>query len=168
MIITRTRVGDHICKMNELFYYFSNCWSGYQCTFSRDPLQRSNMFSNDITVINTGHIVYCTDQTSRKKAAEPVKIWSCDSSCMRRLQICVFAGSSFSMTGKYSDRKRNFAGAVSSSTKVSGECFHVVRLRKLIWIYSFLAAGNFTGENIRHSQMNNGNSDQTARVLTVW
>ena len=62
---------------------------------------------------------------------------------MRRLQICVFAGSSFSMTGKYSDRaaqeyliflkmKRNFAGAVGSSTKVSGECFHVVRLRKLI------------------------------------
>ena len=51
---------------------------------------------------------------------------------MRRLPICVFAGSSFSMTGKYSDRaaqeyliflmmKRNFAGAVSSSTKVSGE-----------------------------------------------
>ena len=43
------------------------------------------------------------------------------------------------MTGKYSDgaaqdlmMKRNFAGAVSSSTKVSGECFHVVRLRKLI------------------------------------
>ena len=25
--------------------------------------------------------------------------------------------------------KRNIAGAVSSSTKVSGECFHVVRLR---------------------------------------
>ena len=53
------------------------------------------------------------------------------------------ARSSFSMTGKYSDgaaqeyfillmMKRNFAGAVSSSTKVSGECFHVVRLRKLI------------------------------------
>ena len=49
------------------------------------------------------------------------------------------------MTGKYSDRaaqeyliflmmKRNFAGAVSSSTKVSGECFHVVLLRKLIYI----------------------------------
>ena len=47
------------------------------------------------------------------------------------------------MTGKYSDRaaqeyliflmsKRNFAGAVSSSTKVSGECFHVVHLRKPI------------------------------------
>ena len=97
---------------------------------------------------------------------------------MRRLQICVFAGNSFSMTGKYSDRaaqeyliflkiKRNFAGAVSSSTKVSGECFHVVRLRKLIYIYSFLAAGNFTGLNIRHSLMNNGNSDQTARVLAV-
>ena len=65
MIVTRTRVGDHICKMSELFYYFSNCWSGYQCTFSRDPLQRSNMFSNDKTVINTGHIVYCTDQSSR-------------------------------------------------------------------------------------------------------
>ena len=57
--------------------------------------------------------------------------------------MCVFAGSSFSMTGKYSDRaaqeyliflmmKRNFAGAVSSSTKVSGECFHVVLLRKLL------------------------------------
>ena len=143
MIVTRTHVGDHICKMSELFYYFSNCWSGYQCTFSRDPLQRSNMFSNDKTVINTGHIVYCTDQSSRQKAAEPVKIRSCDSNCMRRLQICVFAGSSFSMTGKYSDwaaqeyliflmMKRNFAGAVSSSTKVSGECFHVVRLRKLI------------------------------------
>ena len=141
MIVTRTRVGDHICKMSELFYYnFSNCWSGYQCTFSRDPLQRSNMFSNDKTVINTGHIVYCTDQTSRKKSS---KISSCDSNCMRRLQICAFAGSSFSMTGKYSDRavqeyliflmmKRNFAGAVSSSTKVSGECFHVVRLCKLI------------------------------------
>ena len=97
---------------------------------------------------------------------------------MRRLQICVFSGSSFSMTGKYSDRaaqeyliflkiKRNFAGAVSSSTKVSGVCFHVVRLRKLIYIYSFLAAGNFTGLNIRHSLMNNGNSDQTARVLAV-
>ena len=179
MIVTRTRVGDHICKMSELFYYFSNCWSGYQCTFSRDPLQRSNMFSNDKTVKNTGHFVYCTDQTSRKKAAEPVKSWSCDSNCMRRLQICVFAGSSFSMTGKYSDRaaqeyliflmtKRNFAGAVSSSTKVSGECFHVVHLRKPIWIYSFLAAGNFTGRNIRHSQMNNGNSDQTALVLAVW
>ena len=69
MIVTRTRVGDHICKMSELFYYFSNCWSGYQCTFSRDPLQRSNMFSNDKTVINTGHIVYCTDQTSRKKSS---------------------------------------------------------------------------------------------------
>ena len=133
--------------------------------------------SNDKTVINTGHIVY--DQTSRKKAAEPVKIWSCDSNCMRRLQICVFAGSSFSMTGKYSDRaaqeyliflmmKRNFAGAVSSSAKVSGECFHVVRLRKLIWIYSFLAGGNFTRQNIRHSLMNNGKSDQTARVLAVW
>ena len=78
--------------------------------------------------------------------------------------ICVFAGSSFSMTGKYSDRaaqeylillmmKRNFAGAVSSSTNVSGECFHVVHLRKLIWIYSFLAAGNFTGQNIRQSQL---------------
>ena len=78
---------------------------------------------------------------------------------MRRLPICVFAGSSFSMTGKYSDRaaqeyliflmmKRNFAGTVSSSTKVSGECFHVVLLRKLIRIYSFLAAGNFTGQNI--------------------
>ena len=179
MIVPRTRVGDHICKMSELFYYFSNCWSGYHCTFSRDPLQRSNMFSNDKTVINTGHIVYCTDQTSRKKAAEHVKIWSCDSNCMRRLQICVFAGSSFSMTGKYSDRaaqeylifikiKLNFAGAVSASTKVSGECFHVVRLRKLIYIYSFLAAGNFTGQNIRHSLMNNGNSDQTARVLAVW
>ena len=74
MIVTRTRVGDHICKMSELFNYFSNCWSGYQCIFSRDPLQRSNMFSNDKTVINTGQIVYCTDQTSRKKAAEPVKI----------------------------------------------------------------------------------------------
>ena len=61
MIVTRNHVGDHICKMSELFYYFSNCWSGYQCTFSRDPLQRSNMFSNDKTVINTGHIVYCTD-----------------------------------------------------------------------------------------------------------
>ena len=73
MIVTRTRVRDHICKMSELFNYFSNCWSGYQCTFSRDPLQRSNMFSNDKTVINTGHIVYCTDQTSRKKAAEPAK-----------------------------------------------------------------------------------------------
>ena len=47
------------------------------------------------------------------------------------------------MTVKYSDcavkedlillmMKRNFAGAVSSSTKVSGECFHAVRLRKLI------------------------------------
>ena len=180
MIVTRTRVGDHICKMSELFYYFSNCWSGYQCTFSRDPLQRSNMFSNDKTVINNGHIVYCTHQTSSwKKTAEPVKIWSCDSNCMRRLQICVFAGSSFSMTGKYSDHaaqeylsfllmKRNFAGAVSSSTKVSGECFHVVCLRKLIWIYSFLAAGNFTGQNIRHSLMNNGNSDQTVRVLAVW
>ena len=35
--------------------------------FSRDPLQRSNMFSNDKTDINTGHIVYCTDQFSRKK-----------------------------------------------------------------------------------------------------
>ena len=57
--------------------------------------------------------------------------------------MCVFAGSSFSMTGKYSDcaaqeyliflmMKRNFAGAGSSSTKVSDECFHVVRLRKLI------------------------------------
>ena len=135
--------------------------------------------SNDKTVINTGHIVYCNDQTSRKKAAEPVKIWSCDSNCMRRLQICVFAGSSFSMTGKYSDRaaqeyliflmmKRNFAGAVSSSAKLSGKCFHVVRLRKLIWIYSFLAGGNFTRQNIRHSLMNNGNSDQTARVLAVW
>ena len=56
MIVTRTRVGDHICKMSEVFNYFSNCWSGYQCTFSRDPLQRSNMFSNDKTVINTGHI----------------------------------------------------------------------------------------------------------------
>ena len=159
MIVTFSRVGDHICKMSELFYYFSNCWSGYQCTFSRDPLQRSNMFSNDKTVINTRHIVYCNDQTSGKKAAEHVKIWSCDSTCMRRLPICVFAGSSFSMTGKYSDRaaqeyliflmmKRNFAGTVSSSTKVSGECFHVVLLRKLIWIYSFLAAGNFTGQNI--------------------
>ena len=74
MTVTKTRVGDHICKMSELFYYFSNCWSGYQCTFSRDPLQRSNMFSNDKTVINTGHIVYCTVQTSRKKAAEPVKV----------------------------------------------------------------------------------------------
>ena len=101
MIVTRTRVGDHICKMSELFYYFSNCWSGYQCTFSRDPLQRSavsrptaavDMFSNDKTVINTRHIVYCNDQTSRKKAAEPVKIWSDDSNCMHRLQICVFAG----------------------------------------------------------------------------
>ena len=179
MIVTRTRVGDHICKMSELFYHFSNCWSGYQCTFSRDPLQRSNMFSNDKTVINTGHIVYCNDQTSRKKAAEPVKIWSGDSNCMHRLQICVFAGSSCSMTGKYSDgaaqeylillmMKRNFAGAVSWSTKVSGECFHVVRLCKLIWIHLFLAAGNFTGQNIRHSLMNNGNSDQTARVLAVW
>ena len=29
---------------------------------------------------------------------------------------------------------------------------------------SFLAAGNFTGQNIRHSLMNNGNSDQTARA----
>ena len=67
MIVTRTRVGDHICKMSELFYYFSNCWSGYQRTFSRDPLQRSNMFSKDNTVINTGHIVYCNDQTSLKK-----------------------------------------------------------------------------------------------------
>ena len=67
MIVTKTRVGDHICKMSELFYYFSNCWSGYECTFSRDPLQRSNMFSNDKTVINTRHIVYCNDQTSRKK-----------------------------------------------------------------------------------------------------
>ena len=104
MIVTFSRVGDHICKMSELFYYFSNCWSGYQCTFSRDPLQRSNMFSKDKTVINTGHIVYCNDQTSGKKAAEHVKIWSCDSTCMRRLPICVFAGSSFSMTGKYSDR----------------------------------------------------------------
>ena len=73
MIVTFSRVGHHICKMSELFYYFSNCWSGYQCTFSRDPLQRSNMFSNDKTVINTGHIVYCNDQTSRKKAAEPVQ-----------------------------------------------------------------------------------------------
>ena len=47
------------------------------------------------------------------------------------------------MTGKYSDRaaqeyliflmtKRNFEGAVSSSTKVSSECFHVVHLRKPI------------------------------------
>ena len=101
------------------------------------------MFSNDKTVINTGHIVYCNDQTSQKKAAEPVKLGSCDSNCMRRLPICVFAGSSFSMTGKHSDRagqeyliflmtKRNFAGAVSSSTKVSGECFHVLLLRKLI------------------------------------
>ena len=97
---------------------------------------------------------------------------------MRRLQICDFAGSSLSMTGKYSDpaaqeyliflmMKHNFAGAVSSSTKVSGECFHVVRLRKLILIYSFLAAGNFTGQNIRHSLMNNGNSDQLVRVLAV-
>ena len=154
-------------------YYFSNCWSGYQCTFSRDQLQRSNMFLNDKTVINTGNIVYCNDQTSRKKAAEPVKIWSGDSNCMHTLQICVFAGSSFSMTGKYSDgavqeylillMKHNFAGAVSSSTKVSGECFHVV-----IWIYSFLAAGNFTGQNIRHSLMNNGNSYLTARVLALW
>ena len=67
MIVTFSRVGDHICKMSELFYYFSNCWSGYQCMFSRDPLQRSNMFSNDETVINTGQIVYCNDQTSRKK-----------------------------------------------------------------------------------------------------
>ena len=127
MIVTTTRGGDHICKMSELFYYFSNCWSGYLCTFSRDPQQRSNMFSNDKIDINTGYIVYCTDQTSRKKAAEPVKIGSCDSNCMRRLQICLFAGSSFSMTVKYSDRagqeyliflmmKRNFAGAVSSST----------------------------------------------------
>ena len=124
MIVTRTRVGDHICKMSELFYYFNNCWSGYQCTFSRDPPQQLNMFSNDKTVINTGHIVYCTDQTSRKKAAAPVKILSCYSNCMSRLQICVFAGSSFSMAGKYSDRaaqeyliflmmKRNFAVAVS-------------------------------------------------------
>ena len=131
MIVTRTRVGDHICKMSELFYYFSNCWSEYHCTFSRDPL---NMFSNDKTVKNTGHIVYCTDQTSREKAAEPVKIWNCDSNSMRRLQICIFAGSSFSMTGIYSDRaaqeyliflmmKRNIAGAVSSSTKVSGSAF---------------------------------------------
>ena len=47
MIVTRTRVGDHICKMSELFYYFFNCWSGYHCTFTRDPLQRSNMFSKD-------------------------------------------------------------------------------------------------------------------------
>ena len=96
---------------------------------------------------------------------------------MHRL-ICVFAGISFSMTGKYSDgaaryylillmMKRNFADAVSSSTKVSGECFYVVRLRKLILIYSFLAAGNFAGQNIRHSLMNNGKSDQTARVLAV-
>ena len=67
MIVMRTRVGDHICKMSELFYYFSNCWSGYQCMFSRDPLQRSNMFLNDKTVINARHIVYCNDQTSRKK-----------------------------------------------------------------------------------------------------
>ena len=67
MIVPRTCVGDQICKMSELFNYFSNCWSGYQCTFSRDPLQRSNMFSNDKTVINIGQIVYCTDQTSRKK-----------------------------------------------------------------------------------------------------
>ena len=58
MIVTRTRVGYHICKMSELFYYFSNCWSGYQCTFSRDPLQRSNMFLNDKTVINTGHLLF--------------------------------------------------------------------------------------------------------------
>ena len=47
---------------------------------------------------------------------------------MHRLQICVFAGISFSMTGKYSDgaareylillmMKRNFAGAVSSSSE---------------------------------------------------
>ena len=175
MIVTRTRIGDHICKMGELFYYFSNCWSGYQCTFSRDPLQRSNMFSNDKTVINTGHIVYCIDQTSRKKA---VKIWSCDLNCMRRLQICVFAGSSFSMTGKYSDRaaqeyiillmmKRN-STVQFAYPQVSVECFHVVRLRKLIWIYLFLAAGNFTGKNIRHSLMNNGNSNQTARVPAVW
>ena len=62
---------------------------------------------------------------------------------MHRLQICVFAGISFSMTGKFSDgaaqeylillmMKRNFAGAVSSSTKVSEECYRVVRLGKLI------------------------------------
>ena len=61
---------------------------------------------------------------------------------MRRLPICVFAGSSFSMTGKYSDRaaqeyliflmmKRNFAGVVSSSIKVRDECFHVVLLRNI-------------------------------------
>ena len=74
MIVTRTHFGDRICKMSELFNYFSNCGSGHQCTFSRDPLQRSNMLSNDKTVINTGHIVYCNDLTSRKKAAEPVKI----------------------------------------------------------------------------------------------
>ena len=31
---------------------------------------------------------------------------------------------------------------------MSSESFHVVCLRKLIWIYSFLEACNFTGQNI--------------------
>ena len=178
MNVTRTCVGDHICKMSELFYYFSNCWSGYQCTFSRDPLQRSNMFSNDKTVINTGHIVYCTDQTSRKKAAEPVKISSCDSNCMRRLQICVFAGSSFSMTGKYSDRaaqeyliflvmKRNFAGAVSSSTKSERRMLSCCAFAQADLNIFVSRSWQFYRSKIRLLLMNNGNSDQTARVLAV-
>ena len=131
--------------MSEVFFFFvifSNCWSEYQCTFSRDSLQRSNVFLNDKTVVNTEHIVYCKDQTSWKKQQN-----------LSKFEVAIrpaCAGSSFSMNGKYSDHAAqgylillkvlmmNVTSqifpdrAVCSFTKVSGECFHVVRLRKLI------------------------------------
>ena len=92
---------------------------------------------------------------------------------MRRLPICVFAGSSFSMTGKYSDRaaqeyliflmmKRNFAGAVSSSTKVSGECFHCCAFAQADLNIFVSRSWQFYRSKHRLSQMNNGNSDQSA------
>ena len=86
------------------YFFFSNCWSGYQCTFSRDPLQWSNMYLNDKTVIKTEHIVYCNDQTSWKKGSKTFKILKLQSEyCMHSLQIGDFTASSFSLNSEYSD-----------------------------------------------------------------
>ena len=100
------------------------------------------MFSNDKTVKHTaltpGILFIATIKHHGKKQQNLSKF-----EAAIRIACAGCRSASSLVTGKYSDRaaqeyliflmmKRNFAGAVSSSTKVSGECFHVVFLRKLI------------------------------------
>ena len=73
MIVTRTRVGDHIYKIVSYFIIFLIVGLGINARFLETHCS-GRTCSRMIKLASTRHIVYCNDETSRKKAAEPVKI----------------------------------------------------------------------------------------------